>query len=189
MAHDVRLVHLRQGRRHGPALPGRQPVQGVLRRMRDLAAAPAGAASARRSSAAGAVPVTLTGRPAPTGRSPAPGRAGVGGRPRARREGRRERLDLGGRGDLRGADEQPVGQGRVVGLERRRAGSRPGRRDPAGGDGRPGRPATRIANSLRYGPGWSRGDADAARAASSSAARAAPAAATSRSPCGPIVAR
>ena len=41
-------------------------------------------------------------------------------------------------------------------------------------------PGTRTANSLRYGPGCSRGAPAAARAISSSAARAAPRAATSR---------
>ena len=48
---------------------------------------------------------------------------------------------------------------------------------------------TRTANSLRYGPGCRRGTPTRARACSRSVALAAPSAATSRRPCGPMVAR
>src|SRR5206468_9803672 len=40
-ADDVGLVHLRQGSRRGPTLRRRQPIQGVVRRVRDLVTAAA----------------------------------------------------------------------------------------------------------------------------------------------------
>src|SRR5262245_3684526 len=45
MADDVRLVHLGQRRRRRPTRLGRHAVEGVLGRVWDLAAAPAGTAS------------------------------------------------------------------------------------------------------------------------------------------------
>ena len=101
--------------------------------------------------------MTLIGRPpSATGRD----RRGPREHRRDQRAGGREGRDLGRGGDLGGAHQQALGQRRVVGLRvgQDEAGEDAGAR--AGGGGRSGASGTRTTNSLRYGPGCSRGDAD-----------------------------
>ena len=103
-------------------------------------------------------------------------------------EGGHEPGDVARRRELGRAQEQAVGQRRVVGLGVGQ--DQPGQEaalDQAAMDG-PG-VGDPDGELVEVRPGWSRSTPIAARAASSSAARAAPPAATSRSPCGPIVAR
>ena len=159
VADDLGLVELGQRGGRRTAGRGRDPVEGVLRRVRDLAAAPPGPRlleDRRLEAGPGDAHRPEPPRPAAAGRVRGRPGAGLDGDRRSPVErvgqGRREPGDLVRGGHLGRADEQRVGQRRVVGLGLGQDQARPGRRARAGAGGRAGASGTRTANSLRYGP-------------------------------------